>query len=186
MNALLRVRDVLIFVGLMWAVFFLNWAVSGSLNNYGLLPRSIHGLLGIITSPFLHAGYVHIISNTIPILIMGSFVALEGKGRFWVVAGAIAVIGGGLVWLAGRYSMHIGASGVVYGLFAYVLGRAWWQRNFASILLAVVVLVLYSGYIFSLFIPRAGISFEGHLFGFLSGGLVAYISWKRQKPRRVA
>ncbi|MEH6630360.1 MAG: rhomboid family intramembrane serine protease [Halopseudomonas aestusnigri] len=186
MTALVRVRDVIIFVGLMWGIFFLNWAFSGSLNNYGLLPRSVYGLPGIITSPFLHADYSHIISNSIPILIMGSFVALEGKWRFWIVTGAIGLIGGGLVWLVGRYSMHIGASGVVYGLFAYVLGRAWWQRNFASILLAVVVLVLYSGYIASLFIPRTGISFEGHLFGFLSGGLVAYVSWKREKPRRKA
>ncbi|MFD2204062.1 rhomboid family intramembrane serine protease [Kiloniella antarctica] len=181
MAALIRVRDVLIFVGLMWGIFFLNWAFSGYLNTYGLIPRRIDGLPGIVLSPFLHANYVHLISNTVPLLVMGSFVALEGKWRFWIVAISIAIIGGVLVWLTGRGYNHIGASGVVYGLFAYVLGRAWWQRNFVSILLAIVVLALYSGIISTLFVFQSGISFEGHLFGFLSGGLVAYWSWGNKK-----
>ena len=185
MASLNRLRDVFVFLGLMWGVFGLNWVLSGSLTAYGILPRHIEGLPGIIISPFLHANYLHLISNSIPLLVIGGFVALEGHRRFWTVTILTALLGGGLVWLFGRGYTHIGASGIVYGLFAYLLARAWWKRNFVSIVVAVIVLALYSGIILTLFIPRAGISFEGHLFGFVAGGFVAFCSWRYRKISRV-
>ena len=188
MSFLNRFRDVFVFVGSLWAVFALNWMLSGALYQYGLVPRNIGALPGILVSPFLHAGYVHLISNSVPLLILGCLVSLETRGgrrgQFRSICLALILFSGGLVWCFGREALHIGASGIVYGLLGYLLGSAWWRRDFRSIIIAVFVLALYSGLISGLFIPMRGVSFEAHLFGFLSGGLIAYISCRTKKPPR--
>ncbi len=189
MNFFNRFRDVFIFVGSLWVVFALNWVLSGALFQYGLVPRHAETLPGILVSPFLHAGYVHLISNSVPLLILGCLVSLERRGdrrgQFRSVCLAIILFSGGLVWCFGRTALHIGASGIVYGLLGYLLGSAWWRRDFRSIIIAIFVLALYSGLISGLFIPMRGVSFEAHLFGFLSGGLIAYVlyssKWKKYR-----
>ncbi|KKJ76336.1 hypothetical protein WH95_14075 [Kiloniella litopenaei] len=188
MSFLNRFRDVFLFVGSLWVVFALNWALSGALYQYGLVPRHVETLPGILVTPFLHADYLHLLSNSIPLLILGCLVSLERRGdrrdQFRSICLALILFSGGLVWCFGRTALHIGASGVVYGLLGYLLGSAWWRRDFRSIIIAIFVLALYSGLISGLFIPMRGVSFEAHLFGFLSGGLIAYISCRTKKPPR--
>ncbi|MCZ4280767.1 rhomboid family intramembrane serine protease [Kiloniella laminariae] len=182
LERLLRLKDVIIFAGIMWIAHFTNWMLDGKFWSYGVAPRSVDHLSGIVFSPFIHGDYIHLISNTVPLLIFGGLISQEAKWRFWQVSVTLIFLSGGLLWLVGFDGIHFGASGVVFGLFSYLLGRAWWRRDFLSILAAVIVLALYSGLISSLFVIKEGISWEGHLVGFLAGGIVAYVVTRFQRP----
>lgn len=181
---------LLMFVALIWLVHLVNGFVfDGGLNRYGLSPMALpyrwlsefelsvpyltRSLRGILFSPLLHGGFSHLMSNTLPLLILGGFVALRGARTFVGVSLFVMLLGGLLVWLVGRPAIHIGASGLVFGYFGYLLAQGWYDRSFVSILVAVVVVMLYGGIIFGA-LPQGGfISWEGHLFGLIAGGLAA-------------
>ncbi len=169
-------------VGVVAALVISMWAVEvvdGLLlqdrlqNVGGILPRRTDGLDGIVFSPFLHAGLGHLVANTIPLAILGGLVALRGPRAFVMVTLAIMLVGGGLTWLLARSANHIGASGLVFGYFGYLVGRAFFSRRAGPIIPAIIAVVLYGGAVLGGFIPQSGVSWEGHLFGAVAGLAVA-------------
>ena len=166
------------FVLLLWALEIVDQLLfSGALDNFGVRPRTVSGLWGILWAPFLHGGFQHLLANTGPILILGSIVMLSRPLRdFFTVTFLVILIGGIGTWLIGpRFSVHLGASGLIFGYFGFLLLSAYFERSCRSIVLAMVVLLLYSGIIWGVLPQGGGISWQTHLFGFIGGGVAAYV-----------
>jgi membrane associated rhomboid family serine protease len=161
-------------VAALWIAFAVDELLGGSLLRYGVHPRSVDGLGGILFAPFLHANFDHIAANTIPVLALGWLVMLRDPRHFFVVVLA-ATLGGGLTaWLLGSpNSVHIGASGVVFGFFGFLVFAGWYARSLASILLSVLVVSVWGGLVFSVLPGQPGISWQEHLGGFVGGALAA-------------
>lgn len=170
------------FVGLIWALELIDvFLLRGSLNALGIRPRSASGLWGILFAPFLHGGLPHLIANTVPLLMLGWLVMLRRLSDFFVVTALAMLIGGLGVWLfAQPNTIHLGASGLIFGYLGFLLLRGYFERSFTSILLAVVVGVLYGGALWGLLPSRPGISWEGHLFGFLGGAAAARVLTRKR------
>ncbi|MDR6579763.1 rhomboid family intramembrane serine protease [Pseudomonas extremaustralis] len=166
----------------MVALQLLNVATGYSLMAFGLIPRTLQGLPGILTSPFLHGSFAHLSANLVAFLILGSLVIIEGLNRFVTVSAIIILLGGSLLWLFGFAGIHVGASGWVFGLWAYLLSRAWFHRSWSNLITAGVVAVLYGGLILG-FLPRQGVSFEGHLFGAFAGFIAAKVLLSKPRSR---
>jgi len=161
-------------VALMWVLELVDVIVFRQrLNIYGIIPREIIGLRGILFAPFLHAGFAHLISNTIPFLVLGWFVMLQETSEFFIVTPIIMLVSGLGVWLIGSPGVHIGASGVVFGYLGFLLARGLFERNFLSIVLSLLVGSLYGSLIWGVLPTQIGVSWEGHLFGFIGGVLAA-------------
>ncbi|MBD2329004.1 rhomboid family intramembrane serine protease [Alkalinema sp. FACHB-956] len=166
-------------VGLMWAIEFADLALGGRLELLGIRPLSPAGLPGIFFAPFLHAGFRHLISNTLPFLVLGWLIMARDVQEFIAVSVIAALASGIGTWLFGvPGTLHIGASGVIFGYFGYLILRAWFERSLGSIFIALVVFSLFGGMIWGILPIQIGISWQGHLFG-LIGGIVAarLISW---------
>ena len=162
------------FATLMWVLEIVDvFVFRQGLNVYGILPREIIGLRGILFAPFLHGGFAHLISNTIPFLLLGWFVMLQETSEFFIVTPIIMLVSGLGVWLLGAPGLHIGASGVIFGYLGFLLARGFFERNFPSILLSLIVGSLYGGLIWGVLPIQPGVSWEGHLFGFIGGVLAA-------------
>ncbi len=162
----------------------IDWFLGGSLNQYGIRPRTVDGLRGIPLAPFLHGDFAHLISNTVPFIVLGWLILLEGVGRFIVVYITTSVVAGLGTWLIGSgNTVHIGASGVVFGFLGYLLLSGVFRTSIKSISISIIVGALYGGCLFGVLPGRPGISWEGHLFGFLGGILAA--RFNRKKPADV-
>ena len=161
-------------VGATWTAFVVNGIVGGALMQYGVIPRTLTGLRGILFAPFLHANMQHLIANTIPFLAMGWLVMLRDARHFLPVT-VFAMLGSGLMaWLLGAPgSVHIGASGVVFGYFGFLLLGGWYARSFMSITLSILVAVLWGGLVLGIAPGQVGISWQSHLGGFIAGVLAA-------------
>lgn len=170
-NALL----LLGFVAAMWIIEIIDWAILGeNLDNLGIIPRRTSGLIGIPLAPLLHGGAVHLIANSLPILVLGLLVILRNGHRFLLVTAIIVFTSGLGTWLIGPAgSVHIGASGLIFGYAGFLVTTAYYERSAAAILLAVLVLALYGGAIWGILPQGNGISWQGHLFGLLGGVLAA-------------
>ncbi|AZE69558.1 rhomboid family intramembrane serine protease [Pseudomonas synxantha] len=182
MDALKGFKTIAGLALLMVALQLLNVATGYSLMAFGLVPRTLHGLFGILTSPFLHASFAHLSANLIAFLVLGTLVILDGLHRFIAVSAIVILLGGALVWLFGFAGIHVGASGWVFGLWAYLLARAWFHRSWSNLITAGVVAVLYGGLILG-FLPRQGVSFEGHLFGAFAGFIAAKVLLSAPRSR---
>ena len=156
-----------------WAVELVNLLLGHQLNVLGILPRTVAGLPGIVLSPFLHNGIGHVLLNTIPLIILGGLVILHGPRVFVEVSLVVILVTGVGVWIFGRSGYHVGASGLIFGYFGFLVGRGWYERSVSSILIAVVTIVLYGGMLWGLLPLRNGVSWEAHLFGLLAGILAA-------------
>lgn len=164
------------FIVFIWLLETIDWVLGGSLNQFGIVPRQSSGLWGIGAAPLLHVGFAHVAANTIPFLILGWFVLLRGVKTFMLVTLIVVVISGFGTWLiAPSASIHLGASGLVFGYFGYLLLRGYFERSWEAIVWSVVVALLYGGMMVGLFPGNAGISWQMHLFGFIGGGLAAYL-----------
>lgn len=163
------------FVAIFWLLEILDQFVfRGSLDYFGIIPHQVIGLRGILFAPFLHGDFSHLIANTVPFLILGWLVMLQETSDFFIVTGLTMVVGGLGVWLfAAPGSIHIGASILIFGYLGFLLLRGYFQRNIPSILLSILVFLLYGGTIWGVLPSRPGISWQGHLFGFLGGVLAA-------------
>ncbi|GEA25741.1 hypothetical protein MiAbW_00278 [Microcystis aeruginosa NIES-4325] len=163
------------FVAIFWLLEILDQFVfRGSLDFFGIIPHQVIGLRGIIFAPFLHGDFPHLIANTVPFLILGWLVMLQETSDFFIVTGLTMLVGGLGVWLfAAPGSIHIGASILIFGYLGFLLLRGYFQRNIPSILLSILVFSLYGGTIWGVLPSRPGISWQGHLFGFLGGVLAA-------------
>ena len=172
----LKVHGWLLFVPLavMWIVQIVNAVTMHSLDRFGIHPWSLPGLIGIVFAPFLHGSFGHLMANSLPFLLFGWLILLHDV-RDYVVVSLLAMLVGGLgTWLAGAPgSVHVGASGVIFGYFGFLLMRGWFRRSFGSILLSLLIAVVYGGLIFGVLPGQTGISWQGHLFGFLGGVLSA-------------
>lgn len=163
------------FVAIFWLLEILDQFVfRGSLDYFGIIPHQVIGLRGILFAPFLHGDFPHLIANTVPFLILGWLVMLQETSDFFIVTGLTMLVGGLGVWLfAAPGSIHIGASILIFGYLGFLLLRGYFQRNIPSILLSILVFLLYGGAIWGVLPSRPGISWQGHLFGFLGGVLAA-------------
>ena len=161
-------------VGATWTAFVVNGIAGGALMQYGVIPRTLTGLRGILFAPFLHANMQHLIANTIPFLAMGWLVMLRDARHFLPVT-LFAMLGSGLMaWLLGAPgSVHIGASGVIFGYFGFLLLGGWYARSFVSIMLSLLVAVLWGGLVLGIAPGQTGISWQSHLGGFIAGVLAA-------------
>lgn len=160
---------VLVSIALMWVVEVVDTvALDDRLQGGGIHPRALDGLDGILWAPFLHAGWGHIVSNTVPFVVLGGLVALRGLRRWVEVTAAVIVVGGLATWLLARSGNHVGASGVVFGYMGYLVGAAVFERSLKAIGIAVVAVLLYGGLIWGI-VPSGQVSWEGHLFGALAG-----------------
>lgn len=168
---------------LLWFLEFVDWLVfNGALDGYGIKPRTTNGLLGILYAPFLHGGFGHLMANTMPILILGGLILFSrGLKDFFIVTGLVMIVSGLGTWLIGpSFSVHIGASGLVFGYFGFLLLMAYFERSCQAIVVAGVVLFVYGGLVWGI-LPRGdGISWQSHLFGLVGGFLAAYLLGKNQ------
>lgn len=161
-------------VGLIWAVFVVDAVLGGALLRYGVQPRTIDGLSGILVAPFLHGDFSHLAANTIPLLVLGWLVMLRDPRHFILVALTATVTAGLAAWVLGApNSVHIGASGVVFGFLGFLVFAGWYARSFASIALSVAVIVFWGGLVVGVLPGEAGISWQAHLGGFAGGALSA-------------
>ena len=161
-------------------VEIVNWQLAHRLNEFGVTPRTNQGLIVIVLSPFLHTGFDHLFVNTLPVLFLGTFAALQGRRPFLLTILIIIIGEGFLLWCFGRTAVHVGASGLAFGLFGYLVARAWYHRGLWSLAVGVVVVVFYGGLLVGLSPTIKGMSWEGHLFGLIAGVLSARILWRRK------
>ncbi len=168
---------VFTFLLAMWLVYLVELAIPADLTQFGLLPRSLRGLLGIVTAPFLHGGLGHLIGNTIPLAILMSL-TIASRHRAWLVILAVIVISGCILWIVGRNANHVGASSLVFGLCTYLITVGIRERKIASLGIAVLVIFLFGGTLIWGVIPSFGsqVSWEGHLCGAIAGLAVGVFS----------
>ncbi|HVM26326.1 MAG TPA: rhomboid family intramembrane serine protease [Mycobacteriales bacterium] len=171
-------------VGVMWVSEIVDTVLGGRLDGLGIEPRQVDGLTGVPLAPFLHGGFGHLISNTVPFLVLGALIALSGLARLLVVTAVVAVVGGLGTWLvAPSGTVHIGASGLVFGFAAYLVARGVFDRRLHYLATGLVVAFVYGTTLLLGLVPRPGVSWQGHLFGAV-GGLVA--AWLLARRRRQA
>lgn len=165
---------VVVLLGVMWATEVIDSLPGINLDRFGVRPRTWRGLFGIVSAPFLHIGFGHLIRNSVPFMLLGSVIAWHSRQRLIEVTATTAIVSGLGVWIFGRSgTVHLGASGLVFGYVGYLLARGLFARRPTWILIGLVVAVTYSGLIWGLF-PTARVSWLGHLFGALGGIFAAY------------
>lgn len=165
---------VLIFIAAIWGMFFLEYILP--IERFGLIPRDAGGLIGIVTMPFLHANFQHLLNNTMPLIVLLMLLAgSRTDSRIAVVL--IMAVGGALLWLFGRgHALHIGASGLVFGLASFLVVSGLLERRLIPMLISILVVFLYGSALLSGLAPwHTGVSWDGHLFGAVAGALVAWI-----------
>ena len=170
-----RITALLVPLAVMWFVRLLDsFTPDGfSAAGYGIVPRSWDGLSGIAAAPFIHSSWAHLIANSIPFAVLGSFILINGAGEFFFVFFVCAVVAGAGTWLfAAPNTMHVGASGVVLGFMGFLLFRSVFDRKITSFIITIAVAVLYASALATSLIPREDISWTNHFFGFL-GGIIA-------------
>jgi len=178
-RALGELRFLAVLAGGMVLVQLANSFTGGALNVWGLVPRQVQALPGILIAPWLHGGCAHLLSNLSGLMILGSLVLLRSR-RDFVLASLFIIVGSGvLVWCFGRIGVHIGASGWLFGFWGLLLARAWLDRSLLDLALAGLVFMFYGGWLFGL-LPRDGVSFEYHLAGASCGVLYAVLSRNRR------
>ncbi len=166
------------FIVLIWFIELVDVVfLDGGLDQYGIQPRTTQGLYGIFLAPFLHGGFGHVMANTMPVLIMGVLIMItRGVKEFLMATAVIMLISGLGTWLIGTTgSVHIGASGLIFGYFGFLLVITYFERSCRNAIVAGFVLFLYSGLIWGVFPRNDGISWQSHLFGFIGGIIAAYL-----------
>jgi membrane associated rhomboid family serine protease len=169
-------------VAVMWGIELVDTVLGGQLDRFGIWPRQSRGLVGIFCAPFLHGGFRHLISNTLPFLVLGWLIMAKDWSEWLVVSIVVAGISGLGTWIFGSNGVHIGASGVIFGYFGFLLARTWFERTVGSLVMATLVVAMFGGMIWGILPIRTGISWEGHLFGLLGGiAAAAMIGWIKRK-----
>jgi membrane associated rhomboid family serine protease len=162
------------FVVLLWVIEIVDASADNSLDQYGVQPRSDEGLLGIVFAPVLHGGWDHLSANTLPVLVLLFLVLVSGIGRGLAATGIIWVVAGVGVWLvAPGNSVHLGASSLIFGWLLYLMVRGIFSRSAGEIILGIVLFFMYGGLLLGVLPGQPGISWQGHLFGAVGGGLAA-------------
>ncbi len=168
-------HDLCWVVGVIWGVYFLTVISQYKLLYLGIIPRKIYGLPGIVFSPFLHGNFNHLFFNTIPLVVLSNFVLINGLDYYLYVTAIITLISGFLTWCFAKPGIHVGASGVITGYWALLVSNIYQQGTLTAIILGIVCLYYFMGIFYGMFPGKKGISWEGHLFGAIAGGLVSYL-----------
>ncbi|MFZ1996737.1 MAG: rhomboid family intramembrane serine protease [Solirubrobacteraceae bacterium] len=172
-------------VAIMWIVEVVNSLDSYRLDqDGGLIPRDVDRVWAIFTSPFLHAGWQHLIDNTIPFLFMGVIIALRGATKLALVTLIVIVVGGAGTWLIAPDATNtVGASGVVFGYATYLFTRGLFERSALQIFTGVIVGAVWGGALLSSIVPHAGISWQAHVCGAIGGVIAAWLLADRRNGR---
>lgn len=166
-----------------WVSEAVDVVVDHRLDAYGVRPHQLVGLRGIAFAPFLHAGFGHLIGNTIPFAVLGVIIALGGLRQLLTVTAVVALVSGIGVWVFGSSNeVHIGSSGVVFGYLAFLLVRGFYARNARQILVGVGVGFVYGGLLWGVLPTARGVSWQGHLFGVVGGVAAAKLLALRATP----
>ena len=175
---------VVAMIALMWVLEAVDYVAPGQpLDDYGIHPRDPGGLLEIVSAPFLHVGFGHLISNTVPFAVMGAVIALGGLVRVALVTAIVALVSGLGVWLiAGSNEVHLGASGLVFGYAAYLVTRGILSRRLVELAVGVLVAGVWGLALLQGLMPQDGISWQAHLFGAVGGVIAAYWLARRGAP----
>jgi len=169
------------FVVLLWAIEVIDVAASHRLDRWGIRPRSDEGLVGILAAPLLHGGWDHLLANTLPALVLGFLTLATGLARGLAATAIIWLVGGLAVWLlAGGHSVHLGASGVIFGWVAYLVVQGFVDRDPKEIGIGVVVLIVYGSVLWGVLPGQPGVSWQGHLFGAVAGVIAAVVLRERK------
>ena len=170
----------------LWLVEGVDTLMGHQLDNYGIHAHEVDGLPGIISAPFLHAGWDHLISNSVPFFILGFLVLLGGLAR-WLLSSLISIVTSGLTaWLLTPGQVIIvGASGLIFGWLSYLLARGLWSHRPGQVVVAVGVLVLYGGLILGVLPGQTGVSWQAHLGGAVGGVLAAWLLHRRRTSRQL-
>lgn len=168
-------RSSLLWLAGLWGIEIVDTLLLGSrLQRHGIHPRAVDGLIGVLCAPWLHGGWGHLLANSVPFVVLGTLVRLRGFAKFAGVTAIVVALGGLGTWLTGgSQTNHIGASGLIFGWFGYLLLAGWYERSLLTALVSVVVGFLYGGMIWGVLPTRPGVSWQGHLFGFAAGWLAA-------------
>lgn len=161
---------------LIWGVYWIEIRFGINLNDWGIYPRKLNGLRGILFSPFIHGSLEHLYNNTIPLLVLTASLFFFYRNNAFKVLILGFLFSGILTWLIGRPSYHIGASGLIYVLATYIFFKGIFARHYRLVALSLAVVFLYGGLIWYIFPIKDGISWEGHLSGFLTGLFLAAIT----------
>lgn len=170
-------------VGLFWLVKLIEDYLGVDLTEYGILPLQTDGLRGIIFSPFIHSSYDHLLSNSIPFLVLSFALFYFYRKLAYRILFFIYILSGLCVWLGGRDSYHIGASGIVYGLAFFLFFSGVFRKDANLLTIGIIVVFLYGSMFWGIFPIKPGISWESHLWGSASGILLAYY-YRNQGPIR--
>jgi len=180
-----RIVALALVIGAVWAVSLVALSYGDALiYRLALVPRRIDGLPGIVGMPFVHGSFGHLMSNTMSLLVFGAFLLFRGVRYYVMVSLGIVGLGGVLLWLFGREAAHIGASGVVFGYFGFLLTRGVYERSFQSVAVAGLVVLLYGGMIWGVLPGAEGVSWDGHLAGLVAGIVVARVAFGMERRRR--
>ena len=161
-------------VGTIWGMYGLTCITHKKLLYLGIIPRRLYGLPGIVFSPFLHANFNHVFFNTIPLVVLSNFILIGGLHYYLYVTLVIAIISGFLIWCFAKSGIHIGASSVITGYWALLVSNIYEQGTVIAVILGILCLYYFIGILYSIFPSEKGISWEGHLFGCIAGGLVSF------------
>ncbi len=169
-------RIVLALLAAMWAFEIVDVALDNRLDQYGIDPRDPDGLFGVVAAPFLHAGFGHLLANSIPFVVLGLLIAFQGALRVVAVTVTVALVSGVGTWLvAPAGTIHIGASGIVFGYATYLLVRGLFNRRLVEILIGVAVAAVWGTALLGGLVPQEGVSWQGHFFGAVGGVIAAWL-----------
>lgn len=175
---------VLVMIAVMWIAEVVDIVAGHRLDQYGIHPRDVDGLPEIVSAPFLHVGFGHLISNTVPFALMGAAIALGGLARVAIVTIIVAVVSGLGTWLiAPPNTVHLGASGLVFGYAAYLVSRGLLSKRFTELAVGAVVVAVWGFGLLQGLLPQERISWQAHLFGAVGGVLAAFALARRAEQQ---
>jgi len=180
----LKPPTVIYLLAALWAVHGLQWLLPGDLHHYGIMPRSVTELWHIALAPLIHANLWHLLGNSLALLGLGLLIQTKKDAELWELWVILSLFAGLGTWLFGSRAYHIGASGVILGLWGFIITDAYFRRSTKAIVIAVAALVLYPSALFAVFDFRPHISWAGHMSGLVSGALIAWLNARGQAISR--
>ncbi len=180
----LAIKIALGFVALLWLAQLLNWVLDLELERFGVRPRQLGGLPGILIAPLLHSGFSHLAANSLPLLVLGTGMLYLYPNSMLTVIPAVYLGPGVAVWLFARESVHVGASGLVYGLVSYIFVAGVIRRDRGAVAASLLVCFLYGTLAWGVFPGKPGVSWETHLAAALIGVILAVVLRRLDIPPR--
>lgn len=158
-----------------WVIFFITALISNKPLLLGIIPRRIYGMAGILFAPLLHANFNHVFFNSIPLLVLSNFILINGLHYYLVVTLMITVLSGLAIWCFAKPGLHIGASGLITGYWAFLVSNIYQTGSLTTIILGIISIYYFAGIFFGIFPSKKGVSWEGHLFGLVAGFATSYL-----------